>query len=60
MLMKVTNKFKFMTEDKKAESFRYCSYLILAAAFRETDVNNTQTNLPKENTHNYERQVAHD
>jgi len=35
---------------KKEESFRYCSYLILAAAFREADVNNTQTNLPKENT----------
>lgn len=26
---------------KKEESFGYCGYLIFAAAFRETDVNNT-------------------
>lgn len=48
--MNVSNKYKFLTKAKKEDSFRYFSYLILGAAFRKTDVNNTQTNLFKEKT----------
>lgn len=41
MIMNVSNNFRFMMKVKKEESFKYCSYLVLAAALREADVNDT-------------------